>query len=700
MQANDTTVTANEAIQPLRATCEYPPDVPSWWQRVLLALIVLLATFLNFYRLNWIGYGNYYYAAGVKSMLLSWHNFFFVSLDPGGFVTIDKPPLGFWLQVLSVRMFGFSGVSLLLPEALAGVISVLLLHHLVARTFGQWAGLLAALALTLTPLSIVTSRNNTIDMLLVCCTLFAAWTLLKATETGHLRWLLVCALLVGLGFNIKMLQAYLVLPAFAITYLVGAPRRWWTRLLHLLLAGVLLLTVSLSWVAVVDMTPATQRPYVGSTSDNSELSLSMGWNGLTRLLGRMPASNVKPSTATKKPITETPAQLAHAREAEAIAQAASDIGAPDPLRLFNRQLGVQVSWLLPLASLAMIVLAWQGRIQFTQERRHQSLLLWGIWLLTMYAFFCVAVFFHVYYMVMLVPAICALAGIGIVLMWQDYVRPGWRGWLLPCALMLTSALQGWFIQYYRGWNAWLVPTIIGLCFAAALFLAIARLLMRPVFDVQGMPRSGRLAPVNRFFILMPVITIAVLVLLVAPTVWSGYSVFVRPGVQGAAGPMVHVSATGDVTIATPGVQKEPPVLLDAAYTRLIAYLQAHRQHARFLVVTQTSGPADPIILATGQPVMDIGGFGGGDKIVTKAQLIGLVNQGAIRFFLFSNIHRITHRVGAHKVTTIIVLGAGDNVDAIRWVGTHCSLISNKLWTLPNPHNSLNQFSLYNCSNHT
>ncbi|GCE09651.1 glycosyltransferase family 39 protein [Dictyobacter aurantiacus] len=695
MQANDTTVAADEPTRPLRAARIYPPDVPSWWHRVLLGLIVSLAALLNFYRLNWIGYGNYYYAAGVKSMLLNWHNFFFVSLDPGGFVTIDKPPLGFWLQVLSARIFGFSGVSLLLPEALAGVVSVLILHHLVARTFGQWAGLLAALALTLTPLSIVTSRNNTIDMLLVCSTLCAAWTLLKATETGHLRWLLACALLVGLGFNIKMLQAYLVLPAFAVTYLLGAPRRWWIRLLHLLLAALLLLTISLSWVTLVDMTPASQRPYVGSTTDNSELSLALGWNGLTRLLGRTPAANGKPETATKT-VTETPAQLARAREA----QASSDIGAPDPLRLFNRQLSVQVSWFLPVALLALVALAWQGRPQFTWDRRQQSLLLWGVWLLTMYVFFCVAVFFHVYYMVMLSPAICALAGIGFVVMWQDYMRPGWRGWLLPCALMLTAATQGQFIQYYRGWNSWLIPTIIIICFAIALFLTIARAFRRPVSDRSGRPQSGRLAPVNRFVVLMLALVFGVLALLIAPTIWGGYSVFIRSGVQGSAGPVVHVSPTGDLTIVKPGVQKGPPSPVDITYTRLISYLQAHRQHARFLVATQTSSPAAPIILATGQPVMDLGGFGGGDKIVNRDQLIDLVNRGMIRYFLFSNIHRTTHQVGKHKVTTISVLGAGDNAEAIRWVGTHCFLISARLWMLPNSHNALNQFSLYNCSHHT
>ena len=188
------------------------------WHRLALGATLLLTVLLNFWQLSKEGYGNTYYAAAIKSMLQSWHNFFFVSFDPGGFVTIDKPPLGFWIQTLSAKLFGFSGVTLLLPEAIAGVLSVFVLYHLVARSWGSVSGLVAALALALTPISVVANRNNTIDSLLVLTVLLAAWAVLKAAETAPggypLRWFLLCAVLVGVGFNIKMLQAYLVLPAF------------------------------------------------------------------------------------------------------------------------------------------------------------------------------------------------------------------------------------------------------------------------------------------------------------------------------------------------------------------------------------------------------------------------------------------------------------------------------------------------------
>jgi 4-amino-4-deoxy-L-arabinose transferase-like glycosyltransferase len=175
------------------------------WHRRALVLIALLAAFCDFFQLQRNGYANLYYAATVRSMLESWHNFFFVSFDPGGFVSVDKPALGFWIQAASAKIFGFSGFSILLPEALAGVGSVLLLYVLVRRIFGPVAGLLAALFLAITPISVVTNRNNTIDSLLVLTVLLAAYAVSRAVERGSLRWLLLGAVFVGLGFNIKML---------------------------------------------------------------------------------------------------------------------------------------------------------------------------------------------------------------------------------------------------------------------------------------------------------------------------------------------------------------------------------------------------------------------------------------------------------------------------------------------------------------
>src|SRR5438105_1740041 len=217
----DTTPTITQA-EPERPTEQRVQKHFPAWHELALGGIILISAFMNFYQLGQNGFGSYYPPA-VRSMMDNWHNFFFASYDPGGFVTIDKPPVGFWLQVISAKIFGFNSFSVLLPQALAGVLSVLLLYYLVRRHFGVVAGLLAALALALSPISILTYRNITIDSTLTLVMLVGAWAVMRAAEPGKLHWLLLTALIIGIGFNIKMLEAYLVVPAFGLLYLLAAP---------------------------------------------------------------------------------------------------------------------------------------------------------------------------------------------------------------------------------------------------------------------------------------------------------------------------------------------------------------------------------------------------------------------------------------------------------------------------------------------
>ncbi|MCJ7585471.1 MAG: glycosyltransferase family 39 protein, partial [Anaerolineales bacterium] len=178
-----------------------------------LSLIILLGAFLRFYQLGAYSIGNIYYAATVKSMLTSWHNFFFAAFEPGGSVSVDKPPLGFWTQALSAYFLGVNGFTLALPNALAGVLSIPLLYSLVKKQFRVWAALIAVLALAVMPVVVSTERNNTIDGLLVFVLLLAVWAVWLSVASGKFRYLLLGAFSVGLGFNIKMLQAYMILPA-------------------------------------------------------------------------------------------------------------------------------------------------------------------------------------------------------------------------------------------------------------------------------------------------------------------------------------------------------------------------------------------------------------------------------------------------------------------------------------------------------
>jgi 4-amino-4-deoxy-L-arabinose transferase-like glycosyltransferase len=217
-------------------------------------------------------------------MLLSWHNFFFAAFEPGGSLSVDKPPLGFWVQALSAYFLGVNGFALALPNAIAGVLSIFVVYKIVRRSFGPFPGLLAAAALAVMPVAISAERNNTIDGLLVFVMLLAGWAFLESIYTGKLRWLLLGAFLVGVGFNIKMLQAFLPLPAFYAVYFFGSKQKFWNKIFDLSRASMILVAVSFSWAVAVDLVPAANRPYVDSTEHNTVMELIFGHNGIERIL--------------------------------------------------------------------------------------------------------------------------------------------------------------------------------------------------------------------------------------------------------------------------------------------------------------------------------------------------------------------------------------------------------------------------------
>jgi 4-amino-4-deoxy-L-arabinose transferase-like glycosyltransferase len=231
-----------------------------------LAAILLLSGSLEFVRLGQNGFANSYYAAAVKSMLHSWHNFFFVAADPNGLITVDKPPLGLWLQALSAKLFGFAPLSLLVPEGICAVLAVGLIYRIVAPRFGKIAGLASALALAVFPSFVAVSRDNGIDPLLILLMLAACAAGLAAIDSGRLRTLLWCGVLAGLAFNTKSLAALLCIPGIGVGYLVCAPGSLRRRVTQLAAAGAVFVLVALSWITVVQLTPASRRPFIGRSA--------------------------------------------------------------------------------------------------------------------------------------------------------------------------------------------------------------------------------------------------------------------------------------------------------------------------------------------------------------------------------------------------------------------------------------------------
>jgi len=646
----------------------------------LLALL-LLSLFLHFFRLEQEGYGNLYYAAAVRSQSGNGHNFFFNAFDPGGFVTVDKPPLGLWVQVGSAALLGFHGFSLLLPQALAGVLSVALLFHLVRRAFGPTAGLLAALVLAVTPISVAANRNNTMDGLLVLVLLLAAWTALLAAEQGRLLWLLLTAVLLGLGFHIKMLQAFMVLPALYLIYL-AAPLRWWKRLLHLALATVLLAVFSLSWAVAVDLTPAEERPYVGSTQTNSALELIIGHNGMTRLLpgglrglfgggrppqapspggpgpGQPPGGNPPPAPPSPGGPPMPSGQGLPSGGPPPGGGPSGEIGEPGWLRLFNRPLGGQISWLLPLAGLGWPA-AW-ARLRRPFGRRHLALLLWALWLLPQVAFFSLAHLFHRYYLEMLSPAIAALVGAGVVAMGEDLVRPGRRGWLLPGALAATALVEVRILADFPDWSRWLTPLVLVSVLTSALALAGLRL-----FSRLRLPAWRG-----------PLCAFALLGLLLPPTVWALIPVLYggHAGLPYAGPDLLAEPRPGGPGGVMQGRQSGvlPPE------NPLADYLLANRRGEAFLLATLDARTAAPLILATGEPVMALGGFSGGDPILTVEELAADVRSGRVRFFYFP--------VSEDRQRPLV-----------RWVVERCREVPRPLWSGGRPAGPGENMRLFDCS---
>ena len=630
-----------------------PGKVPG--HRLLLGAVLALSAILNLSRLRSEGYGNIYYAATVKDMLHSWHNFFFASYD-AGFVSVDKPPVGFWIQAASAELFGFHGWSILLPQALAGVLCVALLFHLVSRSFGPVAGLLAALVLALTPISVATSRHNNLEGLLVLSVLLAAWAFVLAVQSGRLRWLFVGALLLGVGFNIKMLEAFLVLPAFYLSYVVAAPVGLRRRMIHLGLATVVIVAASLPWVAAVDLTPAAQRPYVGSSSFNAETDLTVGWNGVERVMGND-----------------------------------AGVGPPGPLRFLDPELAGQIGWLLPLAIVGLALASWQAwrrRPSIPICRRDQGLVLWGTWLVTGVAFFSVAGDWDPYYLAMLAPAVAALTGVGMVALWDDYRGPGWRGWLLPLTLVGVAGLQLFILSHYPDWGHRLSPTITILCLAAAASLVVSRL--TPGHGVGNPPLAA--------------ISVGVLSLLLAPSIWAGSTIWYGAETRSpTAGPQTVAGETSS-TFRSDGDAVAP----------MVHYLEANQGDATYLVAAIRSELASPIILNTDKPVIGFGGFEGRDPAFSIKGLAGLVNQGNVRYFVIEkrDIERaakldtagrrpkpVEQQMNLEQLPRLKArLKASEDTheaEEVRWITDNCEQVPQGTWG-SSPSASKNTVLLYDC----
>ncbi|MFG3577356.1 ArnT family glycosyltransferase [Micromonospora chersina] len=396
------------APEPVRTPAPPPAEPPRRdprWTRPALVGLLLATALLYLWGLGASGWGNAFYSAAVQAGSESWKAFFYGSSDAANSITVDKTPASLWLMALSVRVFGLSSWSILVPQALLGVASVGVLYAAVRRWYGPVAGLLAGAALAVTPVATLMFRFNNPDALLVFLLVAAAYATVRAVETASTRWITLTGALVGLGFLTKMLQAFLVIPVFAGVYLLAAPTGFWRRIRQLLLSGLAVVVAAGWWVAIVELVPASARPYIGGSQHNSILELTLGYNGLGRITGdeegsvggagRMGGGGGGPFS-----------------------------GQTGLLRMFDTEVGGQISWLLPAALILLVAGLWLAGRAARTDRTRAGLLLWGGWLLvTGLIFSFMSGIFHAYYTVALAPAVGALVGIGSTLLWRARTTP-------------------------------------------------------------------------------------------------------------------------------------------------------------------------------------------------------------------------------------------------------------------------------------
>ncbi|MDL4821783.1 glycosyltransferase family 39 protein [Actinomadura opuntiae] len=634
------------------------PGDPRWSRPALWAVLAVAAA-LYAWDLTGGGYANTYYSAAVKSGSQSWKAFFFGSLDAGNYITVDKPPMALWVQDLFARVIGFGTPALLLPQVIGGVAAVAILHATVRRAFGHPAALIAAAVLALTPITVAINRDNNPDTLLVLLLVAAAWACQRAIETGRLRPLLLSAFLIGCGFNTKMLQAFLVVPAFALVYLITARPGIVRRVAHLAAAGAVLAASSAWWMLIVDAVPAGSRPYIGGSTDGTVWDLVIGYNGLGRVFGESNGPG-------------------GGRGGGGGASFGGQAGAG---RLFNDVVGGQISWLIPfavVALLACLALLWKRP---RTDLARAALLLWGGWLAVHYVIFSFAEgTFHPYYTTALGPAIAALTGAGSALLFTAGRRDGRRSWMwtlvLSAAIAVTGAWAFVLLDRTPSWHPWLRWTI-----AAAAVLAVAGLL-----GGRFVRRAATRAAVAGA-VLATVATLAgpgAYAVSAASTASNGNNPQAGPstgfggpgGMRGGPGGSKGFPGGGQLPGAAPGAA--PGGQLPGGFpggaprqnsggqnsdgqapwtrgdrtqrsgggrggfgggpggetsTQMISYLEKNQGSATWLVAVSSAQSASSIILSTGRPVIAMGGFTGSDPAMTVAKLQQYVKDGKLRYIL-------------------------------------------------------------------
>ncbi|TGD84581.1 glycosyltransferase family 39 protein [Mycolicibacterium sp. CH28] len=604
-----------------RADAARPDDVtpdPRWARPGIIALLLATAVCWTI-GLSRNGWGNSFYAAAVQAGTQSWKAVLFGSSDAGNAITVDKPPASLWVMEISARLFGMNSWALQIPQVLLGVASVALLYAAVRRTFGPGAGLISGALLALTPVATLMFRYDNPDALLVFLMVAAVWALLRGLEDGRTRWILLCGTLIGFGFLTKQLQVMLITPGLALAYLVAAPPRLRARLLQLLAGLAAAMVAAGWWVALVELWPKSDRPYIGGSTNNSFLQLTLGYNGLGRILGGgAGGGGGLPSGGGPGGGHDGPG--------------GPMLGQAGITRLFTTESGTQISWLLPAALILLVAgLVLCGRAARTDPKR-ASYIAWGGWLVvTALTFSYMSGIFHDYYTVALAPAVAAVVGTGVTHLWRSREKC-WVTAVLALAVALTAA-WAWVLlgkaPNFLPWLRWVV-VVAG---AAAVVLLLASSI-RPGLAVAA--RDLKVWAAGLAVVAAMAGPVAYCIQTVS-TAHSGPVITAGPQSKNSGMPGMPPTGAGDP--GAPGdasghAQRGP--VGGTVSKQVVALLSANADDYTWVGATTGSLGASDYQLEAGHPVMPIGGFGGGDPAPTLEQFQGYVSDGRVHYYYDSS----------------------------------------------------------------
>ena len=616
----DVVKTATEDIKGLsRVRQEYGQS--SFGEMAAFDGLLLFTAIFYLWNLTINGMANSYYAAAAQAASTNWTAWLFGSLDAANFVSVDKPPISMMIMGLFGRIFGFSSWSMLLPHAMAGIATVALVYLTVKRWYGARAGLIAGIVMAMTPAAALMFRFNNPDSFLTLFLTASAYSFLRSFEGNKpVLWLSLAGLFTGFAFNTKMLQGLMVLPIMTMLYISFAPPKLVTRLWHLGVAGVVTAISTLWWSVLVWLTPAANRPWVGSTNDNNIWSLIFGYNGFGRLFGHGSGpGGGAPGGGGAANMAQIGTQAAQSTQMVSPTGMVGGLGADGRgggpagvgfggetglLRIFNESFGPNIAWLIPVALIGGGLVIWLLRRAPRRNKERVGVLLWLGWLLIHIVIFSMTSgTIHPYYVIAMAPAVAALVGIGAPYIWQAYTRRTKIAWLLPLSIAATTILSVVMLGYNNYW-----PWLIWLVIATGGVATILTLL--PLAQTKRLKRI--------------ILSLAIIAGMAAPIAFSISTV--------ATAHSGSIPTAGPGATAINGTNNESA----QAESSLIAYLLANQNGAAWIAAVNSANESAPIQLSSGQPVMAIGGFNGSDSTLTLAQFKQLVKEGKIRYYVTSS----------------------------------------------------------------